>query len=160
MKIVVISDTHGRTDEVIHKVKNMKTPDLIVHLGDYVEDGEKIKKEIGVRTAIVKGNGDFFNQDYDEDEIVEVMGKRMLLTHGHKYEVRYGTNNLLYRAEELNVDIVLFGHTHIPVIFEESGIIIMNPGSPSIPRGYKRRKTLGIIEIKEKIKAKIIEIDD
>lgn len=158
MKIYVISDTHGMCSGIINELKTREKPDLILHLGDYVEDGEKIKEEIGVETLMVKGNGDYFHHNYREDEILKIKDKTIFLTHGHNYNVRYGENNLIYRAMELEADLVLYGHTHIPLFFEESGIKIMNPGSPSFPRGFKRSQTFGIIDIGEEITGEIVEI--
>ncbi|CCQ95955.1 Phosphodiesterase family protein [[Clostridium] ultunense Esp] len=159
MKIIAVSDTHGRIEEFVNKVNSMEKADLIIHLGDYVEDGLDIENKTGIKTVIVKGNGDFFYQEYKEDEILEIEGKRILLTHGHKYNVRYGIDNLLYKGEEVKADLILFGHTHVSTFIEESGIIVMNPGSPSMPRGFDRRKTFGIIDIKQKINIKIIELN-
>lgn len=158
MKIYVTSDTHGMTREIIDKFKSMREPDLIVHLGDYVEDGEKIREAMEVETLIVKGNGDYLHPKYQEDEIITIKDKTIFLTHGHNYNVRYREDNLIYKGLELGVDLILYGHTHIPVFFQDSGILIMNPGSPSFPRGFKRRKTFGIINIGEKITGDILEI--
>ena len=158
MKIVVVSDTHGRIEEFVDEVKNFKKVDLIIHLGDYVEDGLNIENKTGIRTVMVKGNGDFFYPEYKEDDILEIEGKRIFLTHGHRYNVRYGIDNLLYKGEEVKADLILFGHTHVSTFFEESGIIVMNPGSPSMPRGLSRKKTFGIIDIRDKINIKIIEL--
>lgn len=158
MRIFVISDTHGSTIEIVNKMKTMEKPDLIIHLGDYVEDGMKIEKELGIETIIVKGNGDYFHPEFKEDEILTVEGRRIFITHGHKYNVRYSEDNILYRGEELNADIILFGHTHVPLFFKESNIVVMNPGSPSIPRGYRRNKSFGILEIGEEINGEIVEI--
>lgn len=160
MKIIVVSDTHGRINEFINKLNNMEKPDLIIHLGDYVEDGEEIQNIIKVKTVIVKGNGDYFNQNYKEDMLLEVEGKKIFLTHGHRYNVRNRIDNLLYKCEELKADIALFGHTHIPIILEESGIMIMNPGSASYPRGNSIDKTFGIIEIDGEINMTIERINN
>ncbi|MCF6465400.1 YfcE family phosphodiesterase [Clostridium sp. Cult2] len=159
MKIIVVSDTHGMMKEFIDEVKTMEKVDLIIHLGDYVEDGLAIEKFTGIKTMIVKGNGDFFHTEYNEDEILDIKDKRILITHGHKYDVRYGIEKLLYRGEEVKADLILYGHTHVSTFFEESGIIVMNPGSPSMPRGFNRRKTFGIIEIGQKIDIRIIELN-
>lgn len=159
MRIAVVSDTHGKTKKFIDKVLNLKDIDLIIHLGDYVEDGLEIEKRTGIETKIVKGNGDFFYPGFKEDEILEIKGKRIFLTHGHKYNVRYGVDNLLYRGEELQADIILFGHTHVSTFVKESGIIVMNPGSPTNPRDFNRRKTFGIMELGEEVRIKFVEID-
>lgn len=158
MKIVVVSDTHGNNKEVIEKISEMERPDLLFHLGDYIEDGIKICTALGIDTIMVKGNGDQGNRIYNEDELIEISGRKIFLTHGHRYDVRYGITNLYYKALELNVDMVLFGHTHVPINIEENGIIFMNPGSPSIPRTQSKAKTIGLIDINDKIHTKIIEI--
>lgn len=158
MKILVISDTHGKIDEVLKIIKKMEKLQLIIHLGDYVEDGEGIERETGIKVELVRGNGDFLNKNYEEDRVLKVEGKRIFLTHGHIYRVKYGVTNLLYKAEELNADIVLFGHTHVPMIMEDSGILVMNPGSISFPRGYHNSKTYGIIDIQDEITMAIEKI--
>jgi putative phosphoesterase len=158
MRIIVVSDTHGSTIEFIKALNTIEKLDFIIHLGDYVEDGIKIEEATGIKTVIVKGNGDYFHSDYNEDELLNIEDKRIFITHGHNYGVRYGVDRLIYKAQEINADLVLFGHTHVPIFFEENGIYIMNPGSPSIPRGFKRKKTFGIIEIGEKISGNIVEI--
>ena len=65
-----------------------------------------------------------------------------------KYGVKYGYNSIFYRAKELDVDIVLFGHSHIPIIEECDGIILMNPGSISLGMSSPS-KTLGYIDLIE-----------
>lgn len=158
MKILVISDTHGKIDEALNLIKNMDKPELIIHLGDYVEDGEKIEKETGIKVELVRGNGDIFNRKYEDDRLLEIGGKRIFLTHGHKYRVKYHILNLLYKAEELKADIALFGHTHVPLIVKEDSIMVMNPGSISFPRGYENPKTYGIIDIDKEVKMTIEKI--
>ncbi len=159
MKIFVVSDTHGSTRDFINQINNMDKPELIIHLGDYVEDGEKIEESTGIETIIVKGNGDYFHPKYNEEEILDIKEKTLFLTHGHTYGVRYGIDRLLYKAEEIGADLVLFGHTHNPIVFEEKGIIFINPGSASFPRGFNRSKTFGIIYLGDKISAEILNIN-
>lgn len=158
MRIFVVGDTHGNTKEFLDKVNIMEKPDLIIHLGDYIRDGIEIEGGTGVKTIMVKGNGDYFYSGYNEDEILSIKDKKIFATHGHKYSVRYGINNLIYKGQEVNADLILFGHTHIPLLIEEYNIMIMNPGSPYIPRGFDKKKTFGIIEIDRNISGKIIEI--
>lgn len=160
MKIFVVSDTHGSVESFLEKIETMEKPDLIIHLGDYVRDGVKIEEITGIETIIAKGNGDYFETNYNYDELIIINDKRIFLTHGHKYNIRYDIDNLIYKGEELEADLILFGHTHVPLLFEEDNKLIMNPGSPNFPRDYARRKTFGIIEIEEeKIKGKLIELN-
>lgn len=157
MKIAVISDTHGNNKDIIEGILSIDKPDMLIHLGDYVEDGENISKILGIPVIIVSGNGDY-GSIYDEDRLVEVKGRKIFLTHGHRYGVARNIDNIYYKAMELEADIALFGHTHIPVNIVYDHIVIMNPGSPSFPRDRSNVKTFGIIEIDEDIKTSICDI--
>lgn len=157
MRILVISDTHGVNKEIIEIFSENEKADMIIHLGDYVKDGEKISKILGLPCVIVKGNGDY-NSDYPEDRFIEIEGKKIFSTHGHKYNIKSNLDKLYHKSMKLKADIILFGHSHIPLNIKKDGIIIMNPGSPSIPRGIDGIKTYGIIEIGEKIETRVVEI--
>ena len=67
-------------------------------------------------------------------DVIEIEGKKFLITHGHKYTVKYGLDKIYYRGLELGVDGVIFGHTHRKVALKEGNVWIINPGSPSIPK--------------------------
>ncbi|CAK7086703.1 YfcE family phosphodiesterase [Tissierella sp. P1] len=159
MRIAVVSDTHGNNKGIIEKLSEIEKPDILFHLGDYVTDGVAISKALGFETIIVRGNGDHLHTEYNEDELVEIKGKKIFLTHGHKYNVQNGIVNLYYKGLELGSDIVLFGHIHVPIIEKIENMIIMNPGSPSLPRNATKIKTFGIINIGNTIETKIIEIN-
>lgn len=159
MRIFVVSDTHGKIEDFLGKIETIEKPDLVIHLGDYVDDGLEIEKVTGVKTIIVKGNGDYSYSQYSEDEIINLNGKKVFITHGHNYNVTYSLDNLLYKSEELDADLLLYGHTHVPLITNEKGRVIMNPGSATLPRSFDRTKTFGIIEISEKISGKIVKIN-
>ncbi|WP_416198534.1 MAG: Phosphoesterase [Sporanaerobacter sp.] len=157
VKIFVVSDTHGKIDKFIQFAKILEKPDLIIHLGDYVDDSFEIERQMNIDTIRVKGNCDFDREGVNEEEILNINGKKIFLTHGNKYNVKYDLFSLSYKAKEEGADVVLFGHTHTPIIEEYDGILFMNPGSPTIPRNMSR-KSFGILEIQEKIISKIIEI--
>ena len=107
--------------------------DLVLHLGDYEKDAQRLAQIFGVEVIGVKGNmdGSYSREDY---RIVDTEYGKLLLTHGHMDQVKISPLNLLYRAQELGCRAVLFGHTHIPFYEEESGIYLVNPGSLSQPR--------------------------
>lgn len=157
MRIAVVSDTHGYINSFIDKINLIDKPDIIIHLGDYVRDGEKISKKLGIKTIIVKGNGDL-GSNYNDDKLINIKGNKIYLTHGHKHNVSGGIDNLYYRGLELGANIILFGHTHIPITIKENDIIIMNPGSPTNPRAYIRIPTFGLIDIGDTITTHIIKL--
>lgn len=133
MKILVTSDTHGMYDSVSDYILTHEDIDLLIHAGDGLEDVKNIFYETGLNYYAVKGNNDFFiNEEYEK--VIEINGKRLFLTHGHKYDVGYTYENLVEKAYELNCDIVVFGHIHTYVNEIKNDILLLNPGSPSLPR--------------------------
>lgn len=157
MKIAVISDTHGKIEECIAALKLEDNLDLIIHLGDYVKDAIQIKEILKINMINIKGNCDLNDTSAKDEEILEYNDKRIFLTHGHKYGVKHNLNRLYYRGEELKVDAVLFGHSHTPLSIIEDKILLFNPGSITSPRGIDK-KSYGIIEINNDIKAKIVYV--
>lgn len=130
--------------------------DLIIHLGDNVEDVKEIEKFYHGNIINVRGNCDF-SVDVPPERIEIIEGKKFLITHGHRYDVKYDLSRLRYRALEEEADIVLFGHTHVSEIAYEDGIYFVNPGSPSLPRNGL--KSAAIISINDKIiRPDIIEL--
>lgn len=144
MLIAVVSDTH-REEKYIKIIKKLiKDADILIHLGDNIEDAEFLGDNFKGEVYIVAGNCDF-SRKYPKDRLIEVNEKKIFLTHGDLYGVKMGLNNIYYKGKEIGADIVLFGHTHQAFIEETCEIILMNPGSPSLPRLSK--KSIGFIKI-------------
>ena len=70
---------------------------------------------------------------------------RVLIAHGHTLGVKTGLLRAQYRALEMNADILLFGHTHVPLVDAASRPMMMNPGSIGDPR----RPTYGVLEFRD-----------
>lgn len=145
MIIAVVSDTHYNTNVLDKILSEVKDANMIFHLGDNVKDALYLAKNFQGEVHYVKGNCDI-GVPAPDDKIVEVEGKKFFLTHGHNYGVKYDLNNLYFKARELNVDVALYGHSHIKQIERVENLYIMNPGSASLPRDGS--KSIGIIEIK------------
>lgn len=159
LRILVVSDTHGQIENVVDYIEKEEKPNMIFHLGDYVKDGLEIGKRFNIPTKVVRGNGDYMEKDFNYEEVVKVDDKKILLTHGHKYDINFSIDRLFYRGKELEADYILFGHTHVPMINKVEDIIIMNPGSSYFPRTRDNKKTLGIINIGGTLKEEIVEIN-
>lgn len=126
-RILVFSDSHGYLDNM-RDVLNKETPDLVVHLGDYVRDVYAIKKEFpDVSIEFVKGNGDLEAEPVEKILLIE--DKKVMICHGHTYNVKSGYLNIEYGAREKGVDAVLFGHTHQALYNNHGGLVMLNPGS-------------------------------
>jgi putative phosphoesterase len=158
MKIGVISDSHGKR-VMLDRVSRRSTDiSLFVHLGDLCSDAVYLHDITGLPVEYVCGNCDFTRQVPPSKEI-KIGEKRIFLTHGHLYRVKWGTRQLIDSVRGKGYDAVLFGHTHMAEIFIVDGTIFMNPGSLSYSRGSKTA-TIGILEISEdKIVPYIVNVD-
>jgi putative phosphoesterase len=147
MKILVISDTHGDTNKAEEAIRKNKRINLIIHLGDYFRDAQKLSGLFpGIPIEYIYGNSDFMIDDVPAEKMLEICGKKIFITHGHRYSVKWDYDKLYRKAEELHVDMLLFGHTHIPDIVEKEKYCILNPGSTSDPRDDSD-ESYAIIEI-------------
>lgn len=99
MKILIVSDTHGRHRNLEEVLDREGPIDMLVHLGD-VEGGEDyICALADCETHIIAGNNDFFSDLSREQEFF--IGKyRVFITHGHSYYVSMGTKELKKRQED------------------------------------------------------------
>jgi len=96
---------------------------------------------------IVKGNCDLAD-NYPSEVVFRAGGMRILITHGHLYNVKSGYQRLVYRAEELQAETIIFGHTHISEFTQLGGIWLINPGSLSAARSYGK-PSFAIIELQD-----------
>lgn len=156
MRIAVISDTHRDKQMIKKACTHTKDVNLLIHLGDNVDDVKEIKKYYSGKIINVMGNCDFMCDA--PMEVVENIGEKVfLITHGHRYGVKYDLNKLRYRAMEVKADVALFGHTHESLLINEYGILFINPGSASLSR--KGPNSLAFIDIEgEEINALIKNI--
>jgi putative phosphoesterase len=151
MKILVISDTHGDTNKAEEVIKANNGTDMVIHLGDYFRDAQKLSGLFpDIHFEYIYGNSDFMTDNVPAEKVLELCGKRIFITHGHRYSVKWDYYKLFKKAEELNADIVLFGHTHIPDMAKKGKRYVLNPGSTSDPRSNKD-ESYAVIEIKNGI---------
>ncbi len=149
MKILVISDTHGDTYKAEEAIKSNRDVDLVIHLGDYFRDAQKLSTLFpDIPFEYIYGNSDFMIEDVPAEKLLDVSGKKIFLTHGHRYSVKWDYSKLFRKAEELHADMVLFGHTHFPQIVKNGNCFLLNPGSTSDPRDDSD-ESYGIIEIED-----------
>ena len=131
MKILVLSDTHGNLSGMQKALEKFgKNADIIVHCGDGTRGEAKWLREnvSHAEVVCVRGNCDF-TAELENIAYFDVYGKRIMVTHGHQFGVKFGLENLSYKAEEQGVDIVFFGHTHICADEKLGKVRLINPGS-------------------------------
>jgi uncharacterized protein len=142
-KVLILSDSHGLTTELLHiKEKHEDEVDILLHCGDSELRADNPALEGFI---VVRGNCDI-DEDFPEDSVQTVGNRRMMITHGHLYRVKSSLTSLSYRAQELNAQIVCFGHSHILGAEMLNGILFLNPGSIRLPR-QRKEKTYCILEL-------------
>lgn len=146
MKVLIVSDTHRKHENLEKVIEKEGKLDLLIHLGDSEGNEDYIEQIAGCPIEIVSGNNDFFSDLPREMEIT--VGKyKILLTHGHYYNVSLGTEKILQEGRAREVDIVMFGHTHRPVLDIKEDIVVLNPGSISYPRQEGKKPTYMVMKI-------------
>lgn len=146
MKILIVSDTHKKHDNLVRILKREEDIDLMIHLGDSEGYEDYIAELAGCPVEIVSGNNDFFT-DLDREKELEIGKYHVLITHGHYYYVAMGVEDLKKEALGRGMDVVMFGHTHRPLLDYSRGIVTLNPGSVSFPRKEGRRPSYALMEL-------------
>lgn len=139
MRYLILSDTHGNIrDAAVVTERFVGLIDGVWHLGDNARDLGYLEREYGrtpqLAFAGVNGNCDM-PSSVPYERLFDVEGRRVLMCHGHLYHVDMGLKWITQKARDAGANIVLFGHTHIPYYVEENGILFLNPGSLTLPRG-------------------------
>jgi hypothetical protein len=156
MNIVVMSDTHlnSATDE-LKKIcsRFCDGADLVIHLGDWARAVILDFLETYPLEAVC-GNMDdhVIRERLPAKKVLRLGGFRIGMAHGWGSGLDL-PGRLLGEFQE--VDAVLFGHTHQPLVRQSNGVFLFNPGSVFLGRGA-HAQTLGILRLGERIEGEII----
>lgn len=146
MKYLVVSDNHGDRQILVDlQAKYAGKVDAMFHCGDSELPADD---PLWNDFIVVQGNCDY-DPAYQTSQTVEFGNDRIYLTHGHRSNVRFGLNVLSLEAQEAQANIALFGHIHQAVAEFEKGILFVNPGSISQPRGPIQIPSYALIESNE-----------
>lgn len=133
-KIIVVSDTHLSDWDLPKKlVELMEDADLVIHAGDF--DGYRVyKKFTSYELKAVKGNADDekIKEELPEVEIFDVESVKFGVVHKGNYLNEF--SDLGYKALELGVNFLIFGHIHRFVLENFNRAVLLCPGSPTQPR--------------------------
>jgi len=163
MKILVLSDSHGKYQYTFDIIYENTDSDVIIHLGDGVSDVDEAARDVAdlrhlkaLQIIKVRGNCDLFSGE-PVTSFDNISGHKFYCTHGYtingsagSVKSKLGVDALVEDARIGGRDVVLFGHTHKAVYEERDGIHIFNPGT--VMRGQ-----YGIITIDEKSGAMTFE---
>lgn len=163
MKIVVVSDTHipKKAKEFPSKlVSDLQSADLIIHAGDW--QTIEVYNELCQFSKVVGVTGNVDSPELGKKlnarEIIELKDFSFGVVHGHG---KGRTTEKRAKAAFLKgeVDCIIFGHSHIPLLKEEGGLILFNPGSATDKRRQKQY-SYGVITIRSEPKFEHIFYDE
>ncbi|MBE6068433.1 MAG: metallophosphoesterase family protein [Clostridium lundense] len=160
MKIGVTADTHlSKHPEKIEEMmkRYFSDVDLIIHLGDFTSIEVLHKMQKYKKVIAVYGNNDKgkLTEELKQSEIINIEGYKIGLYHGHGSGE--STMDRAYNEfEKDKVDIIIFGHSHQPIIKTKKKTLLINPGSPT--KKFKERwYSYVLLEItKKNIEAKVV----
>ena len=150
IRLLVLSDIHGDVENAMSVINKQPNADLFVFLGDGITDMLYCLDEVQrQRLVAVGGNCDpthtMLGSSLKKTEMISVGGRRIMITHGDLYGVKYGTSGIEKLAAESGCDILLFGHTHRPHEGYVDGVYYFNPGS--VTGGYGIAPSAGLLTL-------------
>ena len=149
MKILIVSDTHRKHKNLEMLLDRLRPIDLMIHLGDAEGYEDYIAELACCPLEIVAGNNDFFS-NLEQEKIIQVGKYQVMITHGHHYYVGSGIADIKSVARSRGADIVMLGHTHVPLLDYDDDIITLNPGSISYPRQEGKQPSYILMELDKK----------
>jgi len=146
MVIGIISDTHGRVPVEVHKY--FEHVDQIIHAGDIGNKHVITELETIAPVIAVYGNIDVYPliSEYERIRFFSLENKRFCLTH-----IISTPKAFSYELFKINreVNVAIFGHTHIAEKSEYNNILFVNPGSASHPK-YGKQRSVALMELTER----------
>ena len=148
VRLCVFADTHGNARYMQEVMQDLGPFNMVVHLGDGVREGRDLAEQWNLPFMGVRGNEDH-GALAPLDDGISFYGFKIFVMHGHQMEINpyqdAETWERHYRemaaeAAKNRADIFLFGHTHKPVLRNQEGVLIGNPGDhylgASFPPGF------------------------
>lgn len=156
MKLGILSDTHGLLRAEVFEV--FAGVDHILHAGD-VEEVDILDELAAIApVTAVWGNVDGWDVRRRVPEVaeVELEGVRVVVFHG----MQLGSPTPEKAAAAYpHADLVVFGHSHRPVIQQVGSVLAVNPGSAG-PRRFRDPVTVALAEVADgRVTARLVELD-
>jgi len=148
----ILSDNHS--DWPLHIAESLAGVDAIIHAGDIGPYKLVLDMEAIASTTAVLGNTDG-DMPINESAVVTLDGKKFFVQHivdPHRLQA-----SLRERLKRIEPDVVVFGHTHMPFCETLGGVLFLNPGSVTQPRGDYRPSMVRLTIDHRKITPKFIE---
>ncbi|KSU86017.1 phosphodiesterase [Fictibacillus enclensis] len=141
VKIVVLSDTHmpKMAKKIPERlIADLKTADLIIHAGDWQTPDllHQLKQYAPVEGVTGNVDGPEMRNFFNETLLLNVNQFIIGVVHGHGTK-QTTEKRAIAAFNEVDVDCIIFGHSHIPKNYRRNGVLMLNPGSPTDKRREK-----------------------
>lgn len=163
MKIIVLSDTHipKKAKKLPSRlIEELSDVDFIIHAGDWqtLETYEELQSYAPVEG--VSGNVDSpeVQAKFGLQKILQFGDFKIGLVHGHGTHLTT-EKRVIKTFKDDKLDMIIYGHSHIPILKTVDDMILFNPGSPTDKRRQKHY-SFGIITITDSLKAEHIFFSD
>ncbi len=160
MKIVVLSDTHmPRMAKKLpdRLVRELDSADLILHAGDWTSEEVfgMLARFAPVEGVAGNNDGEAIVSRFGLSKKIKCEDLTIGLVHGHGPNAgRTAEQQALMSFSAGEVDLIVFGHSHIPVKKKHGDLLLFNPGSATDKR-RQLRYSFGVLEIEgSEVKAK------
>ncbi|HHY25136.1 MAG TPA: metallophosphoesterase family protein [Desulfitobacterium dehalogenans] len=153
MRIAVLSDTHLRAGQTLPRWvwEQCDGVDLIIHAGDVVCPSLLSDLEQIAPLEAVQGNCDGWESARLPHSKIITCGEITIgVTHGVYGSGRSTPERAMRTFDQDKVDLIIFGHSHIPYQEKQGRILLFNPGSPTDKR-RQPKYSMGMIRIEDKM---------
>jgi putative phosphoesterase len=162
VRIAVLADTHAprRWKSCPPRVaRELRAADVILHAGDVCVPSVLDELAEFAPVHVVAGNNDgpdVVAWGAPETLTLELDGLRVAMIHDSGSKTG---RTARMRRRFPSADLVVFGHSHIPLDETGDGVRIFNPGSPT-DRRRQPHGTVGVLDVRagELVSARIVEV--
>ena len=145
-RILIISDSHYlKKEALIDFIQQFDQLEGVIHCGDIYfnyQDGDI------PHFYICKGNNDF--AQIPSVHHFQLGGLTFTTTHGHQNYFAYQPETLKTLLQDYPADVICFGHSHVPYLYQDEKITIVNPGSIALSRTYPKVNTYALLDTQTK----------
>lgn len=151
MLIGLISDTHGLIRA--EALRALAGVDMILHAGDVGTPEVMTALQHIAPVHAVCGNTDPIRLHLPKAINIELAGVRIHVSHGHEV----GSPTPARLAVTYDADVIVYGHTHRPMIKEVGNAVVINPGAAG-PRRFDLRPSVALLSLPDR-KVRVIELE-
>ena len=185
MKLAIISDIHAHLEALEAVLDSMPLVDKIICAGDIVD---RFRLDDDIFDLLDKYDIDFIQGNHDDGIFHNYMcqkgtispenlsillsaplereyifsGRSFLMVHGSPWnklkEYVYPESRLIPQLGEMGKDVIILGHTHVPMVKRFNGVTIINPGSIGQPHVDNPKPTYALMDTTD-WKVSIEEVD-